>query len=372
MIAAEGAPGAACAVSILATCPLVSFDYVDVQKDALLTSTVVLLLGLLMRWRMMRRQMTLFEFVLIVALFTVALDLRKNAVFLIMFLPLFFVDFNGVFWRKAATALLLCVGFIAFAFAADRFIDYRILNAKSENIVAALFVFDLGGIAADTGIDTSGGLLPNLNENVRQCYTHRRFEQSSLSGCREVYAEAHRLMADPSTRNLLILQWLRMIASHPIAYAHHRLAHFACFMRIDCDDPHYMSAGLTYLRPWDAANPPRVSKLGLFIEKIAFFLNETFLASGWFWLLILSVQLVVSLRELFRKGHSWFPFAIAIMSASAAAYAAAYALIGIATELRYLQPTFELALISLPLFVSLNAPRAVAIFRRQFCTASKA
>ena len=49
---------------------------------------------------------------------------------------------------------------------------------------------------------------------------------------------------------------------------------------------------------------------------------------------------------------SGLPFVVAIISASALAYAAAFAIVGIADVFRYLHPALTLALISLPLFVS--------------------
>jgi hypothetical protein len=352
-VLAEGRLWAGCAISILVTSPFVSFDYVDVQKDALITSTVVLLFGLGMQWRGRAARLTLFEIVLVCTLYIFAFSLRENVFFLIMFFPIFFVPLNLVSWRGATVAIALCLASLAVSFVAKNFVDYNLLHATKGRAIVSLVIFDLAGIAARTETDTSGGLIPQFRDNVQRCYTPHWWDPfASWGECRDVSAAASRLMANPATENLLVKRWLRMITSHPIAYLRHRIAYFSCLMRVGCRENHYMSAGLTYLRPWDAANPPRISRLGLFLEKIAFFLNDTFLASGWFWFLTLNIQLVVSLRQVFRHGQAGLPFAVAIMSASAVAYCAAFAIVGIADVSRYLHPVFALALISLPLFVS--------------------
>lgn len=353
LVIAEGRQWAGCAISILATSPIISFDYVDVQKDALVTSIVVLLFGLGMRWRVRAKPLTLFEIVLVCALYIFAFNLRENVFFLILLLPILFMPVNLASWRGATIAVALCLASLGVSFIAKKFVDNDLLHATRGNAIVQLLVFDLAGIASHTETDTSGGLIPQFRDNVQRCYTPHWWDPFAPWGeCREVSAAAGRLMANPATEDFLVKQWLRMIASHPIAYLRHRIAYFSCLMRVGCRENHYMSAGLTYLRPWDTANPPRISRLGLFLEKITFFLNDTILASGWVWFLTLNIQFVVSLRQVFRHGQAGLPFMVTIMSASAVTYCAAFAIVGIADVSRYLHPVFALALISLPLFVS--------------------
>ena len=349
----KGRPWAGCTISILATTPIVSFDYVDVQKDALITSIVVLLFGLGLRWHRRVSRLTLFETILVCTLYIFAFNLRENVFFIIMFFPILFLPLNLASWRGATVAIALCLASLAVSFVAKNFVDYNLLHATRARQIITLVIFDLAGISAHTETDTSDGLIPQFREYVQRCYTPHGEDPFGYAGeCREVSVAASRLMANPETENLLVKQWLWMIGSHPIAYLRHRIAHFSCFMRVGCRENHYMSAGLTYLRPWDIANPPRISRLGLFLERITFFLNETFLASGWFWFLILNIQLAVSLRQVLTHGQDGLPFVVAIISASAVAYAAAFGIVGVADVFRYLHPVLALALISLPLFVS--------------------
>ncbi len=163
----------------------------------------------------------------------------------------------------------------------------------------SLQLFDLAGIAHFSA-DTSG--LPKEAEAVTRCYTPLFWDK--LTQC---------LGSVDSLPESLTKQWIEAIATHPVAYAEHRLAHFnrTTFFMVppmqQCvDAPEFHQCDST--------------KWGLFVDFVA--KNALLWPATW---------LAVSLVLLFQKID---PFSRAL-NLSGLLFGGAYLVVGVAADFRY-------------------------------------
>ena len=257
------------AVSIVALSPLISFDFVDVQSDAMLTALASLLTGFGARTLFSGSPPKLFAAIAAFVLLAVAIDVRNNGVFLIF--PLWFLVWSvrHLRWRSFLIATTSgCLVFAAALFVGNT-IDYRVLRAHRIHKVVMLIVFDLAAITVHTGNDETQGLLPNFVEKSLQCYTPEWWDPFLAGDCKDVFAVAEQVMFDDARRDLMLKRWGWAIARNPRAYLTHRLEHFKCLMRIGCHLPNPMTIGVSPIRSWDEGTLPRITNAALVMERWA-------------------------------------------------------------------------------------------------------
>ena len=356
---ASGRPFAGMAISLLALMPLLSFDYLDIQKDALFTALLAVLIGSGARLLLRQLPMSVTGALASFGVLVLALDTRQNAFFALI--PTWFI-----FWpvkRLKARPMLssICVGAVVFmlALGTSRWIDDKILTTSHSHIIVSLMIFDLAGISARTGQDASQGLLPDFSENVAKCYNRHNWDEFLGGDCRPVFLAATQMMRDPPTNATLMRQWITQILRHPLAYAEHRFRNFQCLIRAGCTNPvggGYMSPGLEH-RPWDEPNI-RVTTTAHILEAMELHLGQGILGHGVFWLSVLTAELGVAGAELRRRGFSPTAYLTAVLAAAGIAYTMAYAVIGVADELRYLHPMIFLGVVAAPLAISIVSARS--------------
>jgi hypothetical protein len=280
-----------------------------------------------------------------------ALDSRQNAFFLLA--PLWLLAWPIYRLNLRAILVSLVVGGTVFASAisANMWIDNVVLRSKQTHLIYALVIFDLAGISARTGQDTSHGLFPDFQANVEKCYTPHLWD-AFLGECRPVGLAAEGLVSDRKSERLLIKLWIKEIFLNPIAYLKHRTQHFGCLIRLGCYDEQQvqMSAGFTP-RPWDEPNM-RVTHLGRLIAAMGWELWPGPLGYGVLWMAILAIELSIAVLLLRRRGFEPLSYLTMVLASAGLCYSFSFWIVGIGNALRYMHPVIELAIIGVPLTAS--------------------
>ena len=272
---------------------------------------------------------------------------RANAVFAVVPLFAYLVrpQWLGRPWRLLALSLPVALVLVP----AANLVNQRVLDAQPFQPIRSLQVFDITGIAfhsADLAVFGPGSGF--THDEVTRCYAPTfwdrlspwgecRFFWNRLAVAQDQQAAVEKLdaqgaMAAAPNPDLTHL-WIKAIMRHPLAYARHRLAHFASEISRGASNEALDLA---------APRPPAVV------------LYDWMTASAW-WLAIGAVLLaqLVAARALRRTASLDAALALTL---SALPYAGAYLVIGVATELRYL--LWSLMAIFIATVIWLSAPRS--------------
>jgi hypothetical protein len=266
---------------------------------------------------------------------------RANAVFAVvpLFVYLIRPQWLGRPWRLLVVSLGAALALVP---AANLF-NQRVLRAEPLAPIRALQVFDIAGIAFHSDDPSVFGPGDRFTrEEVTRCYAPAYWDHlapwgecgffwNRLAVSRDLQGiveklDAPALMAAEPNADLRDL-WLAAIIRHPLAYARHRLDHFAS----------EIWRGASVGEP-DGREPPAVV------------LYDRVTASA-IWLAIGAALLIQLARVRALRRSAWIDAALALLL-SALPYACAYLMIGVATELRYLlwslMAIFTALVISLP------------------------
>jgi len=271
---------------------------------------------------------------------------RANAVFAVVPLFAYLVHprWLGRPWRLLALSLPVALALVP----AANLVNQRLLDAQPFRPIRALQIFDITGIAfhsADLAVFGPGNGF--TRDEVTRCYVPTfwdrlspwgecRFFWNRLAVARDQQAAVEKLAArgamaaapNPDLPDL----WIKAIIRHPLAYARHRLAHFAS----------EVSRG--------ASN----GELDLAVPRPPAVVLYDWVTASALWLAIGAVLLtqLVSARALHRTASRDAALALTL---SALPYAGAYLIIGVATEMRYL--LWSLMAISVATVIWLSTPR---------------
>ncbi len=355
-----GHPIAGQLVSLLALSPPLSFDYFEVQSDALLSSLLLVLAAFCVRVYLKLGRLSLIGGFAGLCVLVLALDTRLNALFVL--LPLCLIARPVPTLKLRTLVISLAVGLVVLgsASAVRSWITGPVLKAGRSHLVYALIIYDLAGITARVGRDASEGMLPDFPANVARCYTPHQWDafQGGIGpgNCLQVAQRAQQLVADRRTRAALTRLWLSEIAKHPLAYAAHRARSFGCLVRLGCYDVEDMSPGFGR-RPWD---PPeaRLTVSARALAALAHVLWAGPLGYGVLWIAVLAAELAAA-TCLLRRASGEFAFLGAVLAGAGLLYLSSFAVFGVADELRYLHPVILLALVTAPITASALAEAAV-------------
>jgi hypothetical protein len=346
-----GRPYAAQTISILSMLPLVTFNFVEVQKDVLLVALTSVFIGFGARSLLLSRLRWGPIFALVMfGLFVVALDARKNAFTILLVLCFLYFPARelrlGPVLKSTATAVAL---FFA-ALTAGSWLDHSLLGATRLHPVAILLTYDLAGISANAHYDASEGTL-DLTATGPACYKAWGADPYILE-CSSTGDRAMALVDGEPTKRILALKWFKAVAKHPIAYLEHRISHFDCLIRLGCDElPRWpMGQGLITRTTWPEAT--RVTTVGRVLEIAAVKSYSSVLGDGWFWLLVLVAEAGIMARLLYRNGFDPIRYMVLVLTTGALAYEVAFFFLGVSSALRYFHIVFFVGTLSLPLFVS--------------------
>ena len=321
------APGLAIAI---AACGLMPFSIAltgEILKDCLMAGALLVATGLI-AWQGDARgdlaRATLPAIGIACLLF--AAMLRFNA--FLATVPLFIAFLPSAVWR---TPLRLAVNALLAAtlMLAAMPIVNRLIGAKPSGVSLSLIIFDLGGITKFSGENVFPKMaVDNPVAVATRCYEPDAWDSYSwwvdricpinFENVRAAFAAGH---TSP------YLFWLKAIASHPIAYAEHRLTHVNIHARIFSRD---VDERPVQIRPppndWGYTITP--SALLTHIDDLALWSAQTPLGWPIFWIALALALAILAPRMPSRR--ILFPLAL-----SALLYGSGYLVFSVASELRY-------------------------------------
>lgn len=344
--------------------PIVSFNFLSVQKDALFCALIVLTMGLFARSIVSPRPLSLVKAVLWLCLLTLLWDLRKNSLF--MLVPISFgiayfaFHVQSSVMRTWAVAGLLFVG----SYAIQEALTYRVLQTRQGYALTSLILFDLAGISHRLDKDVTSGLLGDgFITDAHRCYTERSADNLMPWGvCRSRGLLLQQEFETGQGQGEAIRAWVKAVVEHPVAYAGHRWAHFASLMRISCSactDP--MNLGVVAKRPYgtwqpnvprDFAEPERVTVLGRVLERLAMMSYQSAWSWGFCWMIVLAAGTFVSGAMARRGDFGQFELLMAIGSTSGLLYGAGFLIVGVSDAQWYLHVMYALGLMTFGLMAS--------------------
>lgn len=259
-----------------------------------------------------------------------------------------------VHWPKRAIAVcLLALVFIPGHLIADR----HVFKVENVNPISPLQLFDIGGISYFSNTDGFHGLAgPGFLAKNRTCYTPRAWDVYGWGACEEVYANLK-----PRFGGDLTKLWIDAIAAHPLAYVEHRLAHvnrFLQFLCSDCEERVFTGEQSTKQNIF-TFEPTFLYKA---IDRLSEAWSASPLGPPYVWLLICLAWSSAA----FAIPNGTTRRVTLMIALSGAMYALAYAVIGIASDYRYIYWTMLCALIATPVIVARVLMRRDAPFVLRF------
>ncbi len=321
-----------------------------VVKDVLMAGFLLLGAGLLlcrttMRGKGLRAAMTIAS---ILCLFAAA-ALRLNAVFAC--LPLLLAalpeSLTRTWPRLTASAL---AGAAALSIAGPAVAS--LVQAEDTKVDLSLKIFDLGGITEHSGVS----VFPDFGFRDPVAVNHRCYDPGQWDGystwarrpCPLGFTRFDELVdeGDVSVTRL----WLHAIASHPLAYAEHRLEHFnlSTFFLVP-SGPAFTAWSQSVPNPWGFRITPNATLSA--ISGYAHAAGATPLGWPIFWISVALAAVIVAFA-------SKTPPVIRAIAASAFLYGLSYLVVGVAIGMRYYFWTITASAIAvLVLAVELRARR---------------
>jgi hypothetical protein len=345
------------ASSFVMATPLVTFNFLDVQKDALPCGLTVFFVGVFARSIVAPRPVSVVRIIAVLCIIIIMLDSRKNSILLLI--PICFGIAYFICGIRQKTKLVAIAGLLlASSFVVQQVVVYSILQTRQTHALSSLIVFDLAGITSRTGQDVSAGLMGNgFLSDVQRCYTPKTADPLCPWGpCKERGVLLQQKLETNQGLRTVIHTWLKAIAQHPQAYLSHRWAHFAALMRIscaNCDEP--MNPGIKYSRPYniwqpdiqiDYNDPERITILGLLLERMAMLSYFSIWSRGFLWMIVLAVVGVSIVIKRRRGTVDQFDSLMATVSISGLCYSVGFFLVGVSSALRYLHVVYALGLVS--------------------------
>jgi hypothetical protein len=271
--------------------------------------------------------------------------MRANALFALP--PL--LDLAGIatspYWAKTGwikRAITVCLISLAFA-PGHIFADRNIFRVRDLFPMSQLQIFDIGGITYFSGIDRFQGFFgPDFAAKNRTCYEPKAWDVYGWGGCEEVYEDLQPQFGWPLTK-----MWLAALAADPISYLEHRVAHINRFLEFlchDCKEMIYTGSQSTNQNEF-TFEPTFIYRA---IDWASEAINDSPFGRPYVWLLIC---LAWSLAAFGIPNPTTRRITLS-MTASGALYALAFAVVGIASDYRYIYWTMLCALIATPAVVA--------------------
>ncbi|MDF0488954.1 hypothetical protein PX554_12495 [Sphingomonas sp. H39-1-10] len=347
-LARAGRAWAGWAVIVLGALPLFVAWQSVVLKDAQMLGAMLTAVGIVARARFAGRALSLPALIAVVALLGYAALVRTNAVFAVVPLGVLLVPGRRRWGRRAGAIAGLTLAVLA----VSPIINHRLLGAEPTTVGHTLPLFDLAGIAHFAGDD--GVLRPDERAMIVEKHCYQPFFWDPIGSVSRCGAIADRFEAVPAST--LDIAWAGAIVRHPIAYARHRLAH--------------LNATTRWLVPtvWVSAAPPPASErntVGLGSPSKAVW--PIVAAAGWLvasplgwpvaWIVVAASVVAIVIAGA-RTPVRDFALALAV---SALALEASFAVVSIASDLRYhLWPMMAAALAAILLASEGGVPRRIA------------
>ncbi len=315
--------GLACVGWLPAPLALMGTVVKDCLMDGLLTCGAGLMLWRdLARSLMVRTSLSAAAFAMIV----LAASLRFNAFLACVPLALALAPRR---WTSTTPRLVLTGLFAALALLAVPPMIARLVDAEKTDVGLSLIIFDLGGMTEHSQVN----LFPEMQVANPVMVNHRcydPFEWDSYSDwakrpCPLGFDKFQPTVEDQELNPTGL--WLRAIATHPLAYAQHRLTHFnlSTWFWVP-SGPDFTAWTQSVPNPWGfhvRQNPV----LG-FLNSLADAASDTPLGWPIAWISVALAALIVAIATRLRPE-------IQALAASTFVYGLGYLVFGVATGVRY-------------------------------------
>jgi hypothetical protein len=318
--------GAAVLVLLIGISPSFLGWVTVVLKDAQMACCLVAAAGIAAHWRLDDRAPPLWAKAAMLALIGYATLVRGNALFATIPFALALFDWGGV--RRLAARIGLVVLLSGAVLALSGPINHRLLGAEASHVERALPLYDLAGIAHYAGLESIPGLAPGQwrAAEARGCYSPYFWNP---------YGEPDECNAIGETlafgKSGVMRLWVREVVQHPIAYAQHRLGHLNANLRF------WVAAGEGDALPPVSPEPNTVglgapaTPAGQMLIAAAALMAASPLGWPVLWLALACALLWASARTQ-SGGQAALGRALAL---SAACMSASFAVVSIASDLRY-------------------------------------
>ena len=221
--------GAAAFALLIGIAPLWLGWTTVVLKDAQMACCLVGAMGLIAHYRLDERPLPRWATALTLLLIAYATFVRGNAVFATIPFALALFDWPRLpkLWNRWVAALVLVGAVLIF----NPILNNRILRAEHTGVENALPLYDMVGIAhkahlaALPGLDAKGWALAER----KGCYTPffwNPYGEDSQCG---FVGDA--VIFDHLDDRHMMLEWAKLVATHPLAYVEHRAGHLNSNLR---------------------------------------------------------------------------------------------------------------------------------------------
>ena len=346
-LAQAGSVRSAWAVIVLGALPLFVAWQSVILKDAQMLGAMLASVGIVARARLGGRALSLPALVAVGVLLSYAVLVRTNAVFAVVPLVVMLVPGRRR-WVARAGAI---AGLTLAVLAVSPVINHRLLDAQPTSVGNTLPLFDLAGIAHFAGDD--GVLTPGERALIVARHCYQPFFWDPIGSAGHCGAISERFAAAPA--GVLQRGWAGAILRHPLGYARHRLAH--------------LNSTTRWLVPagWTSAVPPALSEVNTIgLGTPGKVVAPVVVAAAWMaatplgwpiaWVVVAACVVSIACATP-RTTICDLALALAI---SALALEASFAVVSIASDLRYhLWPMLASALAAI-LLASEGVPRHLA------------
>ncbi|MEA3001757.1 MAG: hypothetical protein QOH81_545 [Sphingomonadales bacterium] len=346
--ARRGRPGAGWAILAAGAATLLSCWMGAILKDGQMVGALAAVAGILGWFRLGERRVPAWAAALALLLLLYAVLVRANAVFAVVPLGLALFGWAGL--RSPAARAALGLGAAAAILLLAPLVNHELLGAERSGVENSLLAYDVAGTAIRARAGDVAGVPPERWAQAvsRGCYSPHKWDRLGQPEC---LVDA-RLAATPESRPVYRL-WLATILRHPVAYAQHRLAHFNATMRLFV--PRNLPIAMSPVDP-----EPNALGLGVTpgdIERAFWTVGGLWagLPPGWpaFWLALGSVALWPAVRA--PAGPERDPALALLLSACCGGFS--YALVSVASDLRYHLWTMLAAPVGIALLAASGAIR---------------
>ncbi|MDB5691206.1 MAG: hypothetical protein JWO81_269 [Alphaproteobacteria bacterium] len=225
--ARRGRAGAGWAILAAGAAALLSCWMGAILKDGQMTGALAAAVGLIGWFRLEEKRLPAWAAALALLLLAYAVLVRANAVFAVV--PLGLALFGWIGLRSTAVRAASALAASAAIILVSPVVNHQLLAAEQSGVENSLLVYDVAGTAIRAGAGDVAGVPRQLwaRADAKGCYSPHQWDQLGEPECRV----DPRLVAMPGHPPVYRL-WLATILRHPIAYSLHRLAHFNATMRL--------------------------------------------------------------------------------------------------------------------------------------------
>jgi len=340
--------GAAALVLLVGIAPLWLGWATVVLKDAQMACCLVAATGLVAHWQLEERPRPRWATALVLLLILYATLVRGNAVFATIPFALSLFDWPRLSRASSkAAAMLALIGAVLLL---NPILNRHVFGAEHSGVENTLPLYDMAGIAHRAHLPTLPGLAPQawaLAEK-KQCYTPYFWNPyGEDTQCGFVGDALHYEHAEDRR---MVSEWLTLVVHHPLAYAEHRLAHLNSTLRlwVDAQEPDADPQVASEPNPYGLGGLANPGGEGLIDAARLMALSPL----GWpiVWAVVAAGLVWTGRGAADRQAKLGFALAL-----SALCMSLSFAVVSIASDLRYHLWSMVAAALALVLLVDLRA-----------------